>query len=181
MKEFMTGRGLRLFISLAFIIALSVTTSAAQQKTWVAGTITSANTKIEKINVGDIEDHTISLLEDEGVNVSTGEHNFLDGSAWSSIGQYDLVAGNGAHQGYGKQVLNGDSVFLKWEGHVTTTLSPEGMPMVTFEGTFSWTNGTGQFENIQGGGVYKGRYISRIIWTSEWEGDYSIGPATTEK
>ncbi len=98
-----------------------------------------------------------------------------------SIGQSDLVKGNGTNQGYGKLAQNGDSAFLKWEGQVITTLSANGRPMIAFEGTWSWTKGTGQFENIQGGGTYKGKYISRTIWTNEWEGEYFIAPATTKK
>ncbi len=181
MKEFKMKPGLGLFISLAFIFALSVTTSVAQQKTRVAGTVTAADTKTETINVGDTEDdHILSLSGSEGTNVSTGKHKFMDGSDCSYMGQADLVKGNGTQQGYGKMSQNADSVFLEWEGHIIT-LSSNGRPMTTFEGTWSWTKGTGQFENIQGSGTYKGKYISRTIWTAEWEGDYFIAPVTTKK
>ncbi len=181
MKKFKMKPGLGLFISLAFIFALSVTTSVAQPKTKIAGKITAADTKNETINVGDTEDHIISLGEGEGTNVSTGKHKFMDGAEWSSMGQFDLVKGNGTGHGYGKHAQNADSAFLKWEGQTITTLSPNGKPMITFEGTWSWTKGTGQFENIQGSGTYKGKYISRTIWTAEWEGDYFIAPVTTKK
>ena len=179
MKEFKMKPGLGLFIGLTFIFALSVPNSVAQQKTKIAEKITAADTKTETINVGDTEDHIISLGEDEGTNVSTGKHKFMDGAEWSSMGQSDLVKGNGTHQGYAKHAQNADSAFLKYEGKITTTLSSTGSPIITFEGTWSWTKGTGQFENIQGSGTYKGKYISRTIWTAEWEGEYFISPAAT--
>jgi hypothetical protein len=42
------------------------------------------------------------------------------------------------------------------------------------EGTFSYTKGTALFENIQGGGTYKGKYISEKTYIVEWEGEYFI-------
>ena len=67
-----------------------------------------------------------------------------------------------------------DTVFAKWKGSVMTTLSAEGTPVTTFEGSFSYIKGTGHFENIHGGGTYKGRFISKTIYTVEWEGEYFI-------
>ena len=174
MQMLTSKRSMALFISLALIFALGVTTSIAQQKTKIAGKMTCASIKSERINVGDTEGHILLLSEYEGANVSTGKHKFMDGAQVVGMTFGDLVKGNGPHQGYIKMSLNGDAVFSKYEGKTTTTLSPEGTPIMTFEGTFSYIKGTGQFENIQGGGIYKGRYISRTIWVAKWEGEYSI-------
>jgi hypothetical protein len=163
-----------LFISLVIIFALGVTTSIAQQKTKVAGKHTFAYTKQNTINVGDIEGHIIMLNEFEGVNVSTGNNKFMDGAQDVAMGFYDLVMGNGPHQGYGKMSLNGDVVFWKHQGKTATTPSPEGKPATTFEGSFTFTKGAGKYEKIQGSGSYKGKLISTTIFIIEWEGEYFI-------
>lgn len=167
-------RSMVLFISLVIFFALGVTTSIAQQKTKVAGKHTFAYTKQNTINVGDIEGHIIMLNEFEGINVSTGKNKFMDGAQDVAMGFYDLVMGNGPQQGYGKMSLNGDVVFWKHQGNTVTTLSPEGKPVTTFEGSFTYTKGAGKYEKIQGSGSYKGNLISRTIFIIEWEGEYFI-------
>ena len=140
----------------------------------IAGTVTAATTKSEVFNVGDTEGHIVLLGESEGVNVSTGERNFLDGAQNVGLDFADLVFGNGSGQGYSKVSKGKDAAFYKTDGKVTTTLSAEGTPVSNFEGTYSYYKGTGQFEGIQGGGTYKGKYISRTIWVADWEGEYWI-------
>ena len=167
-------RSIGLLFSLVIILALGVTTSIAQQKIKVAGEHTFAYTKQNVINVGDIEGHIIMLNEFEGVNVSTGKNKFMDGAQDVAMGFSDLVKGNGTDQGYGNFSLNGDVIFWKHQGKATTTLSPEGKPVTTFEGSWTYTKGTGKYENIQGSGTYKGRLISSKIFIIEWEGEYFI-------
>ncbi len=163
-----------LFISLVLIFTLGVTTSIAQQKIKVAGKHTLAYIKQNTINVGDTEDHIISLNEFEGFNVSTGEEKFMDGAQDVGMDFVDLVMGNGTGQGYGNFSLNGDIIFWKHQGNTTTTISPEGKPVTTFEGSWTYTKGTGKYENIQGSGTFKGKLMSRTIFIIEWEGEYFI-------
>jgi hypothetical protein len=174
MQVVTSKRPMVLFCSLALIFALWVTVSIAKEHTEIAGKMTITYTKQEKIDVGDTEEHIISLSQGEGTNVSTGEHTFMDGAQLVNVSFGDLVGGNGPHQGYVKLVKEDDIVFAKWKGEVTTTLSAEDTPVVTFEGSLSYINGTGQFENIQGGGSYKGGFTSKTTYTVEWEGEYSI-------
>jgi hypothetical protein len=162
-------------------IALGVTTSEAQQKTRVSGSMTMAHIKYETINVNEADNHTISLYVFEGVNQSTGKQAFMDGASLINIGTSELVKGNGSHQGYARLMKGADTVVSKWSGNVTAALSAEGRPRVTFAGTFSYTTGTGQFKNIQGTGTYKGKYISSTIATVEWEGEYSVGGTAVKK
>jgi len=161
-----------LFISLVLIFTIGVTTSIAQQKTKIAGKITAALTTHSRINIGDTEGHIILLEEYEGTNVSTGKEKFMDGAQDVVRGFGDLVMGNGTNQGYGKLSLNGDVVFYKLQSKVATTLSPEGKRVTTFEASLTFTKGTGKYENIQGSGTYKGKFISGLI--GEWEGEYFI-------
>jgi len=162
-----------LFISLVLIFTLGVTTSIAQQKTKIAGKITAASTTFSKITVGDTEGHIIFLEEFEGFNVSTGEEKFMDGAQDVTRGFGDFVMGNGPIQVYGKLSLNGDIVFYKFQGMVAPTLSPEGKPVNGFEVSFTYTKGTGKYENIQGSGTYKG-FTSGGTLIGEWEGEYFI-------
>ena len=163
-----------LFISLVLILTLGVTTSIAQQKIKVEGKHTFAYTNQDSINVGDTEGHLITLSAYEGFNVSTGNDKFMDGAMDVAMGFSDLVMGNGTDQGYGKFSLNGDVIFWKHQGNIATTFSPEGMPVSTAEGSWTWTKGTGKYENIQGSGTYKGKFMSRSIFIVEWEGEYFI-------
>ena len=174
MRELTSKRLMVLTISFALLFVFSVTTSLAQQKMKIAGKMTCANVNREAINIGDAEGHTMYLTEAEGINVSTGQQEFLDGAQVVSVSFSDLAKGNGPHQGYVKLAKKDDAAFRKYEGEVTTILSADGTPMITFKGTFSYIKGTGQLENIKGGGTYKGRYISKTIYTVEWEGEYSI-------
>ena len=174
MQKLTFKRSMVLFISLVLIFALGVTTSIAQQKTKIAGKHTFAYTKQNTINVGDIEGHIIMLNEFEGINVSTGKNKFMDGAQDVGMGFYDLVMGNGPNQGYGNFSLNGDVIFWKYQGNTATTISPEGKPVTTLEGSWTYTKGTGKYENIQGSGSYKGKLISRTIFIIEWEGEYFI-------
>lgn len=169
-----TKKLIGLFISLVLIFTLGVTTSIAQQKIKVAGKHTFAYTNQDSINVGDIEGHILMLNEFEGFNVSTGKDKFMDGALDVAMGFSDLVMGNGTDQGYGNMSLNGDVIFWKHQGNIATTISPEGKPVTTFEGTTSFIKGTGKYKNIQGIGTYKGKTMSTTIFIIEWEGEYFI-------
>ena len=163
-----------LFISLALIFTLGVTTSMAQQKIKIAGKATAAYTVREYVEVGDTEGHSLYLAKNEGFNESTGEHEFMDGAevVWFSISDY--IKGNGPHTVYMKMSLNDNVVYSKSEGKTTTTLSPEGKPVTTFEGTMSFIKGTGNYKNIQGSNTYKGKLVSSVIVVMEWKGEYFI-------
>jgi hypothetical protein len=141
----------------------------------VAGRQTNAYTKLERIDVGDIAGHQLSLTVAEGVNMSTGDNEFLNGAQLVSINISDLINFNGSFQGYTKFTKKDDIGYASVEGKITTTLSPEGNPVATLEGTFTWTKGTGQFKNLGGNGTFKGRYLTMNIYTVDWEGEYWLG------
>lgn len=191
MEKFKSKRLILLFITLASIFALGITTSMAQQRFKIAGKIKYGRSglKSESINVDDTKGHRLTLNKIEGANASTGVHSFMDGAQVVLTGLVDLVRGNGHHQGYIKMSQNGDSVFFKFKGDIITTISkrsaPEGSTITTYESTyrdtFSIIKGTGQFEGIHGAGsirgaitrIIKGKDVSRTSST-EWEGEYFI-------
>jgi len=161
-------------IALAFFFGVAAAPSTAQEKIKVAGKLTAAATESYSMTVGDTEGHTFLMSKSEGVNTSTGKNTFMDGALVVNHNGADLIKGNGPHQGYIILSKDGGSGVAHWKGKVTTTMSPGNIPMTTMEGTYTYTKGTGQFENIQGGGTYKGRYISEKTYVVEWEGEYSI-------
>jgi hypothetical protein len=174
MRILTKGRWLTLFTCLLLIIAFVVMPATADKKHQVSGKMTMIYPEQQKIEVGDTEEHTLSFGTSEGTNQCTGEHTFMDGAQVVNMAFSDLVRGSGLHQGYAKFALGEDAVFCKWEGMVTTTVPEEGEPLMAFEGTFVYVKGTGQFENIQGKGTYKGQFTAKTDYTAAWEGEYSI-------
>ncbi len=169
-----SGRLTVSFSSLALIFCLCVSSSMAQQQLKIAGKTTAAYTVREVVEVDDTEGHALYLLKTEGFNESTGEHKFMDGVETVWFGIADYIKGNGSHTVYTKMSLNDNVVYAKAEGKTTTTLSPEGKPVTTFEGSLTFTKGTGKYKNIQGSGTYKGKLVSSVIIVNEWEGEYFI-------
>jgi hypothetical protein len=141
----------------------------------VAGKQTNAYTRQERLTVGDIEGHLLSIIEAEGVNVSTGETDYMNGAQVINIVTSDLVNFNGPIQGYTITKKKSDSVFGKFDGKITTTLAADGTPVAVIEEVnMNWVHGTGQFKNIRGTATAKGRYISKNIYVVEWAGEYWI-------
>jgi hypothetical protein len=157
-----------LLISLASIFIFGLTGSLAQEKTKMSGKIFLVNIKYEVIKLDDVEGHVLVEHGWKGVDVVAGSLIFMSGHS-------DYVKGNGPHRTYAKMVdPDGDVSFVKAEGRTTTTLSPEGKPVTTIKGNMSFIRGTGKFENIQGGGTYKGKVIGPGILSYEWEAEYFI-------
>jgi len=168
MQVLKSKRLMLLLISLTAIFALGLTSSLAQERTKIAGKRYGVSTKTEVIKLDDTEGHILTLSESKGVDVATGAQ-FVS----SAFGDY--VKGNGPHWGYSKAIdPDGSVTFSTFKMQATTTLSPEGKPITTFEGTWSFTKGTGKFENVQGGGTFKGKIIGPGIYMYDWEGEYSI-------
>ena len=161
---------LLILTTLAFILAISVTMSMAQEKVKITSKYTGVFTKMEQMKLDDIEGHTMTSYEAKGAgSASNGDLTFLN------QGMSDLVKGNGTHRGYWKATdKDGHSQWAKWQGKVSTTMSPAGRPIVKFGGTWSFTKGTGKWENVQGGGTYKGMFIGPGIFSNETEGEYFI-------
>ena len=157
-----------LLISLSAIFVLGVTTSLAQEKIKIKGKRFGTFESKASIKVDDTEGHTLGVGISKGVDVITS-------SIFISRSTSDFVKGNGTHQGYTKTMYkNGDISFSKFQGKISTTMSPKGIPLVTFEGTWSLTKGVGKWENAQGNGTYKGKFVGPGIFTYDWEGEYSI-------
>jgi hypothetical protein len=154
---------------MALVLAFCATQSLAQEKVKVKFRAFAVVTKMERFELDDTEGHVVSILENKGV---TSDGKFVRYFTSRS----DLIKGNGTLSGYGKyvEVKDGDAMFLKYDGTVSTTKSPEGKLKITFKGNYSYTKGTGKYENIQGGGTFSGGYIGQGIMSVDVEGEYFI-------
>ncbi|MBM3324088.1 MAG: hypothetical protein FJY66_00305 [Calditrichaeota bacterium] len=165
---------MRLLICVALVVAINVMPSSAQEKTKIAGKMTVASPERPTLDVGDTPGHQLVLAQAKGTNVSTGEHKFMDGAEVVNLSFGDLAQGNGPQQGYAILSQGADTVFCKWQGEVTTTLSAEKARATSFQGAWFYTKGTGQYQNIEGRGIYKGKFVSETEYIAEWEGEYLI-------
>ena len=141
----------------------------------VAGKQTQAYTRQERKDVGDVEGHMLSLIEAEGINISTGETEFMNGAQVINIVTSDLVNFNGTIHGYSITLKKGDKAVGKFDGKIITTISADGTPVAVIDDVhLTYISGTGQFLNIHGTATARGKYISKNIYNVEWEGEYWI-------
>lgn len=139
----------------------------------IAGTFTARYEEQYPLPVPDAEGHALILGRVQGVNRSTGQTAYMDRGEVTSLEFGDLVQGNGAHQGYICMRQGADTVVSKWNGTVTTTLSPEKTPLTSFTGTWTKIKGTGRYQGATGKGTYKGRFTSPTEYTVDWQGEIS--------
>jgi hypothetical protein len=156
------------------VVVLVATTSVAQDMMKIAGKMEAAYVRQEPMVVGDTDEHTMVLGKSEGTNASTGEHMFMDGAQIVNMSFADVVKGNGPHQGYVRFAEGEDAAYAKWHGTITTTMSDDGTPMMSFEGAFTYIGGMGQYTGIKGAGTYTGHFTSETEYVVEWEGEYSV-------
>lgn len=133
-----------------------------------SGSFSGKVTSQTVVSVEDVPNHEMHLATITGLQRSSDEMwtdsriNYCDLS--------DLVGGNGTHRGYFVNVHpNGDRDIGTFEGKVKTAGG-----QVTIEGTWKYTDGTGQFKGITGGGTYKGRMTSPNEVENTWEGTYQL-------
>lgn len=164
MKLLNYKRSMLIPITLSLIFAFGVVTSVAQEKVKIKDKRYYFTIKAEVMKVDDIEGHTIQIGESKGIDVGSGAITI-------SKGIFDLVKGNGPHWSYSITRDPDGTTFTKAEGKLTTTLSPEGKPIMTAEGTWSMTKGTGKWEGFQGGGTWKLKVIGEGVSILDWEGE----------
>ena len=156
-----------ILISLGLIFAFGVMTSAAQETVKLKSKNYTFTIKQEVMKVDDTEGHVIVIAELKGIDVAS--------SMVSHIKAFlELVKGTGTVQAYVTEYYpDGSKMFIKNQGKNTTTLSPEGKPIMTGEGTGSLIKGTGKWEGFQGGETWKYKGIAEGIGVIDVEGEYT--------
>jgi hypothetical protein len=80
-----------------------------------------------------------------------GQAIHMGNTLYTSVSESDFVTQCGSGT---MTAANGDQLFVEFSGNVNFPPPPETFG--TFAGEFSFTGGTGRFENATGGGTYEG-------------------------
>jgi hypothetical protein len=163
-----------IILSGVLVLAVCTTSALAQQKIQVSGKMTMSVAKYDSVTVGDDGNHYFAIQRSVGTDASTGEHAFMDGAKVVNVSFSDIAQGGGPHHGYGMISHGEGTVTTRWKGHVTIAPGKDA-PVISFEGMFTWMQGTGKFATISGTGTYKGHYTSPTTYEVEWTGEYSLG------
>jgi hypothetical protein len=140
----------------------------------VSGKLTMKYSQQHPIPLADAAGPVLLANEAKGTNTNTGSTDYMNGAAIRTIEIADLTQGNGSHQGYITFSKDGDTAVDRWNGRVTTTLSPDKQPITTFEGTWTKLGGTGRYDGVSGKGRYRGRMLSPTEYAIEWDGELSL-------
>jgi hypothetical protein len=167
--------------SLGLTVLLVAFAGSALGQTQVSGTF-----KCGKGGTGDIE-YTVEvpdhpghiLIMDKGGATCTFptpiEIAGLKATAWSGAGTTEVNGAKFQERDSGVQTMeNGDKVYVRSQSTGTMT---EGGKAFTYEGTWSWTGGTGKLKGLKGKGTLKGSGTGDGGTTSQIEGEYTLPAA----
>ena len=167
-----------LFSTLATaILVLVLPMVASAEKTKITGNVTAIVVRWEKVEVGDVKDHTLDLLEHHGAYFYSDPIAgvSINGGLFSAYGTGDHIAGTGPEQGYwvGK-AISGETFYGTWKGKLTTTPDAQEVSNVRLKGEWLFTGGTGKLEGIKGGGTFALKFVSPTAWVMKWRGEYEL-------
>lgn len=135
----------------------------------VSGSFAGKTRSQAMVSLQDAPDHEMSVIEVSGPQ--TASDPLWSGATVFYWGAADLVAGTGSQTGYFmNRHPNGDVDRGTFQGKITTAAG-----VVTMEGGWQYSGGTGAFSGITGGGTYKGRITSPTEVQVNWEGTYQLG------
>jgi hypothetical protein len=108
-------------------------------------------TKGEVLQIGDVPDHIIGIYDQTGLaSFETGEV-----ASFALKGTLDYIKGSGTIQGYTVLTFeDGSTMTTKYQGTTRPDSSGKGS---RWESTWTYTQGTGRWAGIQGGGTSTGR------------------------
>jgi hypothetical protein len=138
----------------------------------ISGRFTGRTTLQTNMSVDDSPGHELSLAQIEGSN-AVNDEKWKDVRITYCVSS-DLIQGSGQQRGYFiNQHPNGDRDCGTSEAKVTNNNG-----QITFEGTWRYTQGKGQFAGIQGNGTFNGRMTSPSEFDISWEGNYQLATQT---
>jgi hypothetical protein len=138
----------------------------------ITGQFTGRATLQTIFSLHDTTDHEMSIMEVRGLHTANDENwNNTKMTYW---GTADLIGGSGQEHGYFvEDHANGDRDWGTFEGNMSNANG-----QATIEGTYRYTNGTGKFAGVSGGGKFKGRMTSPTEINMSWEGSYQLAAGT---
>ena len=116
------------------------------------------HTKVETIEVEDVEGHIVGIFESTGLaSLETGEVAVFGVLG----GTFDYTTGTGIHYGYDRLTFeDGSTIDFKGEG--TTRPDPKGKGSLFKSTSMVITQGTGKYAGIRGELSYTGRRFAPI-------------------
>lgn len=160
-------------VLVAAALALSPHAYAADMAS-VSGTFTGSIVKQEALPVSAQGGDVLLLDEAQGTNKNTGRGDFMDGAQINNKGVAALLQGSGPQHGYVTFTKGEGQVDTKWSGSVTTVMSKDGQPQISFSGTWEQIKGTGKYQGIHGKGTYSGHYTSPKDYVVDWVGQSAL-------
>jgi hypothetical protein len=135
----------------------------------VSGSFAGKTRSQAMVSLQDTPEHELSVIEVSGPQ--TASDPLWSGATMFYWGAADLIAGTGTQTGYFmNRHPDGDIDRGTFQGKITTAAG-----VVTMEGSWHYSGGTGAFSGITGGGTYKGRITSPTEVQVNWEGTYQLG------
>ncbi len=126
------------------------------------------------IPVGPAEhEHLLHYASERGTQLEYSGVDWLRECSLLRTGTCDLIRGRGSCFGYQIWVApNGDHLVAKYSGvMLQDERGDEKHPDKIMRGTWVYVDGSGQFADIIGAGVYRGRYTSIREYELEWSGE----------
>jgi hypothetical protein len=158
--------------SLGLIVLLVAFAAPALAQTQVSGTLKCPKSDTgQPVEVGDHPGHMLMIGKGTCTWAAPLEIAGMKSTAYSGAGVLDLDGAKGQDRGYAVITMdNGDKAYARYQD--TGTGPPGGN--VTFEGTWSFTGGTGKLKGLKGKGTYKGSSVANGETTDQIEGEYTL-------
>jgi hypothetical protein len=162
------------FKVLAFIALITLAFGVALVGDALAGEKVKARTVLYRVNwqqieVGDQKGHVYVLYESKGIETILQGKAFCDGWSLRQGGFLDINLKSGAGYAHGFEVMtdkDGDKIFDTWEGKP----GKGGL----WEGTWTYTGGTGKWQGIQGRGTWITHEPAPGQSYDDWEGEVEL-------
>jgi hypothetical protein len=161
-------------------VLLAVFAVSALAQSQISGTIKCGGAKGDVEHMIDVGDHPGHLLViGKGTCTWTAPIVIAGVKATTQTGASTTEVNGATFQDRGSAFItmeNGDKIYVR---NQHTGNSTDGGKTSTYEGTWSFTGGTGKFKGLKGKGSYKGSQTPDGMATSQVEGEYTLlEPAT---
>jgi hypothetical protein len=166
--------------SLGLAVLLAAFAASALAQTHTTGTLKCSKPDVsQNIEVGDHAGHVLIIEKGSCAWSAPFEMAGLKTTASTFAEDVDVTDAKAQARGYLIISMdNGDKAYIRYQGPGTT--SKEGV--LTAEGTWSYTGGTGKLKGLKGKGTYKLSGTPDGASESQVDGEYSLPePSTTAK
>jgi hypothetical protein len=157
-------------ITLVSLWVLALAAMAGAQ-TKISGTVVCAKPDQQQaFDVGDRAGHTLGIQQGKCTWSKPMEIADTETKEDQVTFTVEMRGGKEYSHGYGVGTLaNGDKFFVRLQGAATV----KDGAVVTEDGKWTFTGGTGKLKGVKGGGTYKGKGGPEGV-TSEVEGEYQL-------